>query len=138
MDEVKPLYPIIEKTYDLVLWLYGRTEKFPRARKQSLGLRIENHVMDLYEALMAAPKSSRRRAQLDSASQSLDKLRGSLRIALGLRLISVRQFGFVSGLMEEIGRMLGGWLKKEGGRRRTSTSPPEVASPAVGAKEGEA
>jgi len=36
---MKAEFPIVEKSYDLVVWLYGRTGKFPRHQRQSLGLR---------------------------------------------------------------------------------------------------
>ncbi|MBI3270013.1 MAG: four helix bundle protein [Planctomycetes bacterium] len=71
----KPEYPIVEKCYDLVLWLHGRTAAFPRTRKAGIGVRLENKVLDLFESLGAATTTKKRLGLLEEASDQLDGLR---------------------------------------------------------------
>jgi len=101
---------------DLVVWLHGRTQRFPRTLRSGLGLRVENEVMELYQCLGEATTVKDRSALLRSASRQLDGLRRTLRVCLGLKLLTFKQFGYASGLIDEIGRMLGGWLRKESGQ----------------------
>ncbi len=119
-------FPVVEKCYDLVVWIHGRTARFPRHLRGGIGLRVETQVLDLYEALGAAAVTRQRAGLLRDASAHLNALRRSLRVCLGLRLIAPRQFGFAAERMDEIGRMLGGWLRKEsaGPGAGASGSPP--------------
>jgi len=41
----------------------------------------------------------------------LDKLRILIRLSKDFKFISIRQYEFVSGEINEVGKMLGGWIK---------------------------
>jgi hypothetical protein len=136
---VRAEFPILEKSYDLVIWLHGRTRKFPRNLRGGIGLRLETAVLDLHELLGQATTTRNRVALLDEASERLDGLRRMLRICLGLKLLSVKQFGFASQQLDETGRMLGGWLRKEKGGKAAnlsgaSTPPRGPGEAATGTK----
>ena len=44
-------------------------------------------------------------------SVELDKLRILIRLSKDLKFISIRQYGFGAEKINEIGKMLGGWIK---------------------------
>ncbi len=46
--------PVLEKTYQFVLWLVPTVDKFPRAQKFLLGDRIQSSALDVLEGLVEA------------------------------------------------------------------------------------
>jgi len=111
---VRPVdhYPVVVKTEDLVVWLLEHTSRFPRVHRGGLTARIEGCSVDLLAYLAkAAGNSHRRNEWLCAASEELDALRILVRLSVRLRFLSQRQYGFFAEASDEIGRMLGGWLK---------------------------
>lgn len=53
---------------------------------------------------------------LRQGSQSLDRLRLLVRMSKDLLYLSVKRYEEIARTMLEVGRMLGGWLKKAGGQ----------------------
>ena len=45
----------VPKLYDVILWLMGRVEKFPRSQKFTLGDRIVNISLDTLDLLRLGP-----------------------------------------------------------------------------------
>lgn len=44
----------VPKLYDLIMWLMGRVERFPRSQKFTLGNRIVNISLDTLDLLIEA------------------------------------------------------------------------------------
>jgi hypothetical protein len=106
-------YPIFPKTHDLVLWLMERTMQFPKSQRFVLAKRVQDTVLDLYEALIEARKVPRaqRPVVLRRADVALETLRLELRICFELKLLSSGQYRHVSAMVVEVGKLLGAWLK---------------------------
>ena len=109
MDE--RMLPVTQKAYDLLLWLVLRVERFPRAHKFTLGDRLETAALDLNLALLEAGHAHSKERVLHRANRLLDQIRILLRLARDLRVLTPRQHEYASGSVEELGRMVGGWLK---------------------------
>ena len=103
--------PIFEKTYELILWLYPTVNKFPKSQRFVLGQRIENTILRILEGIIDANQERNKLSYLKQTSVELDKLRILIRLSKDLRFISIRQYGFGAGKINEIGKMLGGWIK---------------------------
>lgn len=105
--------PIFAKTYDLLLWLIPTTTKFPREQRFVVAQAVQQTALRFQEDLLEAGLSdgSGRREALLRADVSLGKLRFYLRLCRDLRLITLRQYQHVAGMVAEIGRLLGGWQK---------------------------
>jgi hypothetical protein len=103
--------PIFVKSYDLMAWLIPRTLGFPKSQRGVLARRVQAHLFAFYEALVDAGMSQTPQPHLQRADASLTKLRTYLRLCRDLQLLSVRQYGFASQQVAEIGRLLGGWFK---------------------------
>jgi four helix bundle protein len=102
---------IFEKTYDLILWIYPTVNKFPKSQRFVLGQHIENTVLELLEGIIEANSEKNKALYLKKLSVKLDKLRILVRLSKDFKFISLRQYKFVSGIINEIGKMLGGWIK---------------------------
>ena len=46
--------PILVKTYDFALWLFGRTVDFPKSRRHTLTNRLESALLDFQRTLVVA------------------------------------------------------------------------------------
>jgi hypothetical protein len=105
--------PLFTRTYDLLLWLIPQVQKFPRAHRFGLAERIQALALDFQDAITAAGKSGgiARRDNLLRADITLEKLRLWLRLARDLRLISIAQYEHASRITNEVGRLLGAWIK---------------------------
>lgn len=106
--------PIFSKTYDLLTWLIPATTKFPREQRFVLARHVQECALQFQERLIEAamgPKQTQKETLLQ-ADVSLAKLRFYLRLCQDLQLMTPRQYRHVSGLTVEVGRLLGGWQKR--------------------------
>lgn len=103
---------IYQKTYDFLLWLHPVVNKFPKSQRFVLGQRIENKALDLIHSIIVANAERDKSATLKQASVELDELRILIRLAKDLHFVSVKQYGIAAEKLNEIGRLLSGWLNK--------------------------
>jgi len=108
---------IFEKTYELILWLYPAINKFPKSQRFVLGQRIENAILEIFEGIIEANQEKNKMPFLKKISVELDKLRILIRLSKDLKFISIRQYSFSAEKINEIGKMLGGWMKMSTGFR---------------------
>lgn len=102
---------IFEKTYELILWLYPTVNKFPKSQRFVLGQRVENTVLKILEGIIQANQEINKLPYLKQTSIDLDKLRILIRLSKDLKFISIKQYQFAAEMVNEIGKMLGGWIK---------------------------
>jgi len=104
-------YPVIDKMYKLTLEYSLRVKKFPRDTRYILGDRILNNCYDLLEGLIQAKFTRERAKILNEQNLRLEKLRFQTRMSKDLKAVSVKQYGHLAEQLNEIGKMIGGWLK---------------------------
>ena len=102
---------VITKTYDLIVWTVNHTSRFPRNHRHVLGIRIEQHAYDILESLIEAKFSRERREQLEATNRKLETLRFLLRLAKDVQCLKLSSYGFATKSVDEIGRLVGGWLR---------------------------
>jgi|SRR5581483_778374 len=107
--------PVIIKTYDLVLWTAQHVAKFPRGHRFTLGERLENKLLSVLEELIRAKFAAEKAALLRGINLELEVLRFHFRLASDLKCLSTESYGFAARSVDEIGRMVGGWLKQKQG-----------------------
>jgi len=105
--------PIFTRTFDLLSWLLPATNHFPRAHRHSFTRRLLDTAFDLRERLEAAHlrQGQVRGERLVESDEALARLRVYLRLASRWGWLSDGQYGHVSEMVAEIGRLLGGWRK---------------------------
>jgi hypothetical protein len=101
----------LEKAYRFVLWLVPTVEKFPRAQKFLLGDRIQSAALDVLEGLVEATYTRNRTPMLRTVNLKLEKLRLLFRLAADLEILDLRRYEHAARAIDEIGRLVGGWLK---------------------------
>jgi hypothetical protein len=109
--------PIFVKTYDLVRWLVPTTTRFSRDYRFGLALPMQEQVYAFQRCLVSAAKAVDRRVvaqHLIQADVELTLLRYKVRLSRDLNLLKPNGYEHVSRLIDEVGRLLGGWMKKQG------------------------
>jgi hypothetical protein len=105
--------PIINKTYELYKHFSEINDHLAKRRRLTLGANIESGILFLLEQLVIAKNAPKpiKAAYLLKASGTLEVLMLKLRLILELQLVNATQIFQLQSRAEEIGRMLGGWLK---------------------------
>lgn len=105
--------PILNRVYDVYKTVDSINEKLPKHKRYSLGTSTEQTTLILLEQLLMAkhaPKTHKA-GFLIKAQAQLETLRFKLRLYLELQLANATRIMQLQAVLEEIGRMLGGWLK---------------------------
>lgn len=105
--------PILQKIYDLYKVFYQYSVHLPKKDRFSIGTRCENQILDLIEQTIKASKARRedKQAILYDISLKLDTLKIFVRLMKEVRAIDLKKYTFLQGYINEIGKMLGGWIK---------------------------
>ncbi len=104
---------IFKKTYDLYKEFYICLKNFPKQDKYSLGDKCNLVLVDIMEYLLTASSLSKleRLSYLEKASIKLNIFRVYVRLAKDIKALDDKKYILIQGLVDEIGRMLGGWIK---------------------------
>ena len=104
---------IAEHRHDLILWSCNHTSKFPRNHRFVLGERIERNLDTCWKS-SSGPSTRQRQELLEQANLVLEILRFQMRLAKDLQCIKVESYGFAAKAIDEIGKLVGGWIKSSG------------------------
>lgn len=104
---------ILSRVFDLLAWLLPKGERFPRVYRHTVTQRLMAAAFDLQDGLYLAQSRSgaTRKTALADCDAALNRLRLYLRLAHHWRWLSDGQYAHVSGMVAEIGRLLGGWIR---------------------------
>ncbi len=103
----------ITRTYDLLKWLMPVISKFPKDKRYTLGNRIENKLLDILELLLTANYTRTKLEALRQANLELENFRFLARLSHDLQFINLRRYEFISKEANEIGRLIGGWIRQQ-------------------------
>lgn len=88
-------------------------EKMEKKDKYTLGEKIETTTLDLFELLIEASYGLKdeKISPLNKATVKLDLLKILICLAENTKSIPTKKYLFLEEKLQEIGRMLGGWIK---------------------------
>lgn len=118
-DHAKQTGVALEKAYQFTLWLIPTVEKFPRNQKFLLGDRIETAALDVVEGIVDATYTRNRASILRKVNLRLEKLRLLFRLSVDLKLVDARRYEHAARNLDELGRLIGGWMKRGDGGAET-------------------
>ena len=101
----------VQACHELLVWLIPQLDLFPRARRFTLGARLESGLLRVLESLVEAAYSREKRAALAAANRTLEIERHLWRLAHELRVIPLNRYEHGARLMDDLGRQIGGWLR---------------------------
>ena len=105
--------PIFKKAYELTKKLYELRGTVPKHDRYALWQRCENLLLEVLEGILLASqlRKSQKLEPLEQVSVKLNVLRVFLRLAKDLKIMDLKKYGVLEEMVDEIGRMLGGWIK---------------------------
>ncbi len=108
-----PDTPLFVKTHDFVLWLLRHTQRFPKNLRHSYTVRLESLAFEFEELILMANqmRGAHRRDYLMLADGKLVCLRSLLRYSYDLNLLGGHQIKHAADYFDQLGRLLGAWLK---------------------------
>ena len=109
----RQLLPVLERLKSAYILWYGYYQKLPRVHRYTLGERIDMLFVELIEAIACASFSLKNEKVLflRIAIRKLDALKILLLVLWETKSLDTNKYGTVSLPLEEVGKMLGGWLR---------------------------
>ncbi len=117
---------VFHKIYEFIKWLHFLLNKFPKSEKYTMAQKVENISLNVLEGIIQSNNDFDKTASLKKTVVELDKLRIFFRMSKDLQFISFEQYEFGIRQIDEIGRMLGGMLKKFGKTENLATKIDNV------------
>ena len=107
--------PIFHRIYDLYKLLHSYQTIIPKSERYILWPKCENTTLGLLETLIETShhKGVDRAQSLCILSNKLDLLKVLIRLAKDTRTIDNPQYLKIQTVIQEIGRMIGGWIKAQ-------------------------
>ena len=105
--------PIFKKTYDLYKTFYGYRDSITKQDRYTIWQRCENIILDILENILLASQiyKAEKLPILEKVSLKLNFLRVFFRLMKEVKTIDGKKYIALQELVDEIGRMLGGWIK---------------------------
>lgn len=105
--------PIFVAWLDFLEWLLPTTAKLPKHIRFTFVQRMDNLALDVVEDLVEARYLRNKRPVLARANLRLEKLRVLLRLCESLGYFPRARSEHAMRAVNEVGAMLGGWLRQQ-------------------------
>lgn len=105
--------PIFKKTYDLYKTFYGYRDSVTKHDRYTIWQRCDNIILEILENFLLASQmyKAEKSPILEKISVKLNFLRVFFRLMKEVKTIDNKKYAALQELVDEIGRMLGGWIK---------------------------
>ncbi len=107
MEELK----IRQKTEDMIKYGYICLRQFPKSEKHTLAAQVKVCMVGLLRLIIACNKQFSKRTAMREVDVELDILRAYVRLSHELGFLPFRKYENWAKMNDEIGKMLGGWIK---------------------------
>lgn len=103
----------MKKTVELYKVYYKYLELFPKKDKYNIGTTCERYIIEILELLLKAGYLSKQEKLplIKTANNKFDALKIFIRLLRELNIIDQKKYLTLQAIIQEIGRMFGGWIK---------------------------
>lgn len=101
---------ILGKIEDMMLYAYPVLNAYPKYERFVLAADIKRCMDQVMERTIEANKKYYKKTTLQELDVEIDKLRKYVRLSYRLKYIDFKKYKQWSEKVNEIGRMLGGWM----------------------------
>ena len=111
----RTVLPILQKLIDAYKIWHEYLLNFNKIIRFNLGSKIDSLFLEIIECLFTAShksKESNKLLYLNKASEKLDLLKFVLQVTWEIKVLDNKKYIALSEKINEIGRILGGWLKQ--------------------------
>ena len=105
--------PIFKKSYDLYKTFHDYRKVIPKHDRFTIFERSESALLEVIESIMQASGESKKEKlpTLERASFKLNMLRVFIRLMKDVKTIDGKKYLVLESAIDEMGRMLGGWIR---------------------------
>ena len=105
--------PIFKKTYELYKEFYSFRLSVPKQDRYTLWQKCESLLIEVLEGILFASQQAKpeKLPTLEKTSIKLNFLRVCIRLMKDVKAIDDKKYILTEAHLDEIGRMLGGWIK---------------------------
>ncbi|HVY54837.1 MAG TPA: diversity-generating retroelement protein Avd [Thermodesulfobacteriota bacterium] len=109
--------PIFKKSYNLYKDFYALRLSVPKQDRYTLWQKCESLLVEVLEGILFASQQSKleKLPTLEKTSVKLNFLRVCIRLMKDIKAIDTKKYIVIEANLDEIGRMLGGWIKSTKG-----------------------
>ncbi len=102
---------ILQKIFDMMEYGYGALAQYPKSEKFALVTDMKRSMDTMLERTIEAQKKYYKKTTLQDLDVEIMKMKAYLRLSQNLGFLPMKKYEIWSGMVVEIGKMLGGWLK---------------------------
>jgi hypothetical protein len=95
----------------MITYGYTALQQFPKSEKHTLVADVKQSMFRLLELVIICNKKYYKKNTIQELDVELDVLRSYIRLAMTLKFLPFKKYEIWSGYLNEIGKMIGGWLK---------------------------
>jgi len=105
--------PVVKKVYELYKDFHQLRTKVSKADRYTIFQKCDNLILELLENLLEASQlyKSQKLSALEKASHKLSLMRIFVRLLKDVGSIDLKTYTLLEERIDEIGRMLGGWIR---------------------------
>ena len=105
--------PIFKKSYDLYKAFYSYRSVVPKQDRYTIWQRCESLILDILEGILLASQTGKNEKLpiLEKTSMKLNFLRIFVRLMKETKVMDNKKYTTLQELIDEIGRILGGWIR---------------------------
>jgi hypothetical protein len=96
---------------DMMKYAYQAMRDIPRDYRYTLGADIRLSMNELLRLIIRCGKRYYKKTTLEDMDIELAALRGLVQVAVENKVITLKEYEHWSKLLDELGRMIGGWIK---------------------------
>lgn len=102
---------ILQKCYDMIQYGYVCLRQYPKSEKHTLAAETKHSMLELLRLIIRANRRYFKKTTIQDLDIELDTLRYYIRLAQDLEFLPFRKYENWSAMLNELGRMIGGWQK---------------------------
>ena len=110
---------ILQKIFDMMEYGYLALQQYPKSEKFALVTDIKRSMNVLLKRCIEAQKKYYKQTTLQDMDVEIATIRAYLRLSFQLGFLPMKKYEIWSGMVVEIGKMLGGWLKSVNNQKST-------------------
>ena len=111
MEDLK----IAERVEEMIEYGYQAVRHFPKSERHVLSQEIRLSMWRLMRLVIVCSKRYHKKTTLQDLDAELELLRRQVRLAKTLGVLPFKKYETWSRYLDEIGRMVGGWIKRSKG-----------------------
>jgi four helix bundle protein len=100
-----------QKAEDMIAYGYVALRQFPKSERHVLSQEIRQSLWRLLRLIVVCNRRYYKKTTLQDLDAELDLLRSQVRMAQSLGYLPFKKYEVWSRMLDEIGRMVGGWMK---------------------------